>query len=963
MKSSINVRARRSNLAGASIAIFAIATSFSVSAMAQEGSQEDLAEAASSSNRPEDIVVTGSRIGRRDFNSSSPITTIDSGQIARSGDVTIEQTLNQLPQLQANNTSNVNAAGGSGTLTADLRGLGSSRTLVLVNNRRFAPADTSGVVDLASIPQSLISKVEVVTGGASAVYGSDAIGGVVNFILKDDFEGVTASYGFGVTERGDGEAHTFDLTVGGNFADGRGNVTLFGAYSKQKPVFQADRSFSAVSLFEGDGGLVPGGSSRVPGSVVFGDDLIYPDGRPAASCSAPIGAQFRENGTPTPFCLTEDAYNFAAPNYLMRPRERWQLAATAHYDLTDDIKWFGEAFYMNTVNNLQQAPGAVDFEDSPGTRTLSVPLNNPLLPNSVRNFLAANFDGDNDGIATLVGARRRFDETGPRKQIYDRDTFQIVTGLKGSLNDFRWELFYQYGKSSTDEQFVNQVSNLRIAQGLDVIAGANGPECRNSSFGCVPVNIFGFGSITPQAVNFLTPTAFTKTTVQRQVMGGNIAGDVFELPAGPVGAALGFEYRKESANYRPDATVASGELGSGIDGLPLAGSFDVFELFGETRVPILSETPFFHYLGLEAAARYSDYSTVGAVWTFKAGGEWAPIEDIRVRALFQRAVRAPNLIELYQGRSSGSQAYADPCDFRRAPSANVRTFCVGQGVPTSSINTFQQDDVVNTITGGNAALRQEKSDTITLGVVVQPRGIPGLSASLDYYKIKVDNAIDTISPQTIINLCFNKLDLADPSCQRIRRLSNGRISAVESFNANIATFKVDGLDAAVTYRFGLPDSVAMADGEASLTTRLLASWQFKREKQSSPGVAPTDCAGKFGGGICSGQGIPIVLGFKALAGIDYESGPVNVGIQGRYLGKSKPIDAGNVITAIKPRFYMDLTASLKISEHIEVNAAVDNLLGTKPPILGFNNGGDTNTDPAVFDVLGRRYFLRTTIKF
>jgi outer membrane receptor protein involved in Fe transport len=426
---------------------------------------------------------------------------------------------------------------------------------------------------------------------------------------------------------------------------------------------------------------------------------------------------------------------------------------------------------------------------------------------------------------------------------------------------------------------------------------------------------------------------------------------------------MGVEYRKEGANYRPDATVASGELGSGIDGLPLSGHFDVFELFGETRIPLLNEIPFFQYLGLEGAVRYSKYSTIGSVLTFKAGGEWAPIEDIRFRGLFQRAVRAPNLIELYQGRSSGSAAYTDPCDFNRVPSAAVKAFCIAQGVPAVSINSFQQDDVVNTISGGNASLRQEKSNTLTLGVVAQPRAIPGLSASLDYYQIKVDEAIDTITPQTIINLCFASLNISDPSCQRISRLSNGRIRAIESFNANIATFKVDGLDGALSYRFALPGSVSVADGEANLTARLNASWQFKREKQSSPTSAPVDCAGKFGGGICSGQGIPIVLGFKALAGLDYASGPLTVSLQARYFGKATPIDAANVVKEIKPRLYLDLASTVSVTQTVNFNFVVDNVLDTKPPVLGFNNGGDTNTDAAVFDVLGRRYFVRATVKF
>ncbi|SDE02021.1 TonB-dependent receptor plug domain-containing protein [Kordiimonas lacus] len=912
----------------------------------------------------EEVVITGSRIVRRDYTSPSPVATVGQEQVATSGAVTVEQILNEMPQLQAANTSNVNAPGGSGTLTADLRGLGSARTLVLVNGRRFAPSGAGGVVDLASVPQALIDRVEVVTGGASAVYGSDAIAGVVNFILKDDFEGMEAAYSYGFTEHGGGETHNAEITMGTGLGDGRGNAVLFASYTKQDPVFQSQRAHSETALFEEGDALVPGGSSRVPGTAVFGSNLIYPDGIANPGCDDSIGAIFGEGGQPGTFCWPADAYNFAAPNYLLRPRDRWQITGSANYEITDNITAFGEAFYMNTVNNLQQAPAAVDFEIVPGTATLPVPLNNPLLPRGVRDFLAANFDEDGDGVATLVGARRRFLETGSRQQIYDRNSFQVVGGLKGDVEGYNWELFYQYGRTSTDEELKNLVSNLRVAQGLDVVVDDDGNvTCRNETFGCVPLNIFGFDSITPEAAAFVTPTAFSKTVASRQVIGGSIAGDVFDLPAGAVGVAVGFEYRKESARYSPDATIQSGELGSGSDGLPLSGDFDLWEVFAETRVPLIADAPFAHYLGLEAAVRYSDYSSIGGVFTFKAGGEWAPVADLRFRALFQRAVRAPNLGELYAGQASGAVAYSDPCDVDRNPSEAVRNFCIAQGIPADTIDNFQEDDVTIGVFGGNPDLMEERSDTYTVGFVFQPSAVPGFSLSADYYSVDVDDAISSIGVQTTIDLCFDALDLNDPACQRIGRISNGKMNRVQSFNANIARFSVKGLDVQADYVFDLPDSVGVGGNSASLKTRALGSWQFQNEFVPFEGEAPTDCAGKFGGGACSGQGIPIVLGFKALVGMDYRSGPLGVSLQGRYQGSVDPINADNVIDKIDARIYADMAVSYQVSENVELMGIIDNLFDTKPPVIGFGNGGDTNSDPAVYDPLGRRFMVKARFSF
>ena len=396
----------------------------------------------------DEVVVTGSRLVRsRDLVAASPVQTIDVGTLADSGSITLEETVNQFPQLNPDNTGTVNQSGGTGVLSADLRGLGAVRTLVLVNGRRYIPADVTGLVDLGTIPDGLVERVEIITGGASAVYGSDAIAGAVNFILKDDFEGAQVRYQYGETSRGDGQGHKADMLLGVNTDNGRGNATVYAGYSRRDPVYMADREFSRQPLLENAAGeLVNFGSGNIPGGLIGisaanlsriqGVDLTNANG----ACPGAIqGVRFGDNGQPFPFCRPTEQYNYAAVNYLLRPLETWQITTTGHYDLAEKVQVYGEFYYTKKQNEFQQAPEAVSPTSSgrpTGTVAITNADTNPLYPQALRDFFAANrtfFDADGDGIFLVNSTSRRFEEFGPRNTSITSDSFNLTTGLRGDL--------------------------------------------------------------------------------------------------------------------------------------------------------------------------------------------------------------------------------------------------------------------------------------------------------------------------------------------------------------------------------------------------------------------------------------------------------------------------------------------------------------------------------------------------
>lgn len=931
---------------------------------------------------PTDIVVTGSRLQRTDLTAPSPITIVGQEDVQLSGNLTLEKTMNEFPQLASGNTSTVNNGGGAGVLAANLRGLGETRTLTLVNGRRFIPANSNGSVDLTSIPDALIKRVEVITGGASAVYGSDAIAGAVNFILDDNFEGLQMSAQAGISDRGDAASKKIDITFGADIGGGRGNVAISGAWAKQDPITQADRPFGRVPLAEINGALVYSGSGNIPGtrvplSLAQRNALVGVNMTPSGPCTSITGIRFGEGGTPMPYCQPEDTYNYAPFNLLQRPLERINFSALAHYDITDHITGYAEAFFVNARNNSKLAPDSfTPVTPGAASSTLLVPnyATSASLSPAVRDFFvnnAALFDPDGDGTAAVVGGGRRADELGTRDSFFERQSYAITTGLRGDFDigkqTWRWDAFYQYLRNRTDTRSEGVINQTRLSLGLDsIVNGAGQIVCRSGVPGCVPVSIFGLGSISPEAGAYLTPTRTSNDIFERQVAGASLSGTLFELPGGPVALALGVEYRKDSYQSTPSAMDLNKEYGAASSNA-LSGSFDVKEIFGEIRIPILSDTPFFDTLAIEGAARYSDYSTVGGVFTWKAGGEWAPVSWVRIRGAYNSAIRAPNISELFSATGQGFTGGTDPCARPNLTGADprsqqLRDFCVAQGVPAADIATFTQATLgLTQETGGNPNLTEEKSKTYTIGAVISPPFIPRLNITVDYFNVEVKGAITTINAQQTLNDCYTGFNADSPTCKSVFRLSSGQIDYVRTNQNNIGALKVRGLDVQGDYTLPLP---AALGEDATLRLTGVASWLFERSTQVLSTVAPQDCAGFYGAGCSTGTGGFIIPDFKLNLGASYSSGPLSIRGQARMIGGLKAFPTVNTIVKSAPAtWYFDLTSTFEINDNFTFFAGVDNLLDKMPPILGTTFVGDANVDVSLYDTLGRRYFAGVRMKF
>jgi iron complex outermembrane receptor protein len=929
----------------------------------------------------DEVVVTGSRLVRSDLSAPSPTTVITEDAVQLSGDATVESVLNELPQLSAGNNSSVNSAGGSGVLTANLRGLGATRTLTLVNGRRFIPANGAGSVDLATIPNALVRRVEVITGGASAVYGSDAITGAVNFILRDDFEGFEVGSQFAETSSSDGKTVTYDLLFGTNMGEDRGNITLYASHSTRDPVFMENRDFSRVPL---NAALGPSGSGNIAGGRVglsaaqmgalnvgqgAGVIPVGPEG-----CTLPVNSiRFAENGQVMRHCDPETLFNYAAGNYLLRPLDRSQLSALARYDINENVEAYSEVHYALAENEFQQASDSLSIVT--GTNPYFEVLNyatNPVLTPDVRALFVNNpaiFDPMGTGHARIPGGiARRMTELGLRNFAFERATVGSTLGLRGDFgvgeHSWQWDVFGQYHRSRTDETVRGTMSPARLSLGLNSTTnGAGQVVCVTVVLGCVPVNPFGFDAITPAAAAFITPARSSSDLFERVVAGGSLAGEFLPLPAGPISAAIGVEYRSDDYEYMPGATDLAREYGSASRGIT-RGRYDVSEVFAEVRVPLLADKPFFDTLALEGAVRYSDYSNFGSARTWRAGLEWGPTEWLRFRGAFNVANRAPAINELFAPITEGFSPGNDPCAAIRNPTQAQRDFCVSQGVPAAEINSFVQTALgFSQLSGGNPGLREETSETRTFGAVVRLPFLERFNVAVDYYQIEVEDAVATMNAQTTLDVCYQLLDANSEPCLAITRVAGtGQVFQVRASNSNIGSLSVEGIDLTIDYTFGLPGALSLGDDQAELGLMLHTGWLFERESQIV-GALPIDCAGFFGS--CTAQGAGGSPDFKALLMATYDSGPLMVRTQVRHIAglaplpsiaASTPVEAGSVN-------YVDLSGTFNFNDRLQIYAGIDNIFDEQPPLLTSSWGGDANTDVTMYDVIGRRYFLGLRAKF
>lgn len=973
-----------------SIAVLALAL-LSGPALAQDVEVEVGSEDEATQSSGQAIVVTGSRIRRRDLDSPSPLTVVSSREFELSGAVNVEQVINTLPQVVPGATAFSNNPGG-GVATLDLRGLGNQRTLVLVNDKRYIFFDPTQTVDLNTIPQFLIESVDVVTGGASAVYGSDAIAGVVSFRLRRDLQGLLTGGQYAITERGDGQRWNVNAALGTGIGDGDGHITIYGDYFRRSSISQADRSFSWQVLNENadDTGFVPGGSATVPGGrFVIPGQVVVPAGnglpsvtlaRGAGNFATANGALFTAPGQSRPYVSPDDAYNFAQDNFLQVPQERWLIGGYGEYRLADAANAYFELTYANNQVENELAP-------TPVTGNFAVATNNPFLSAADRAALAeadaneAQIDAArvarglaplyNDPGFVTVGVNRRVNDIVSRNASFERSAWRALVGVRGDLSDkLNYDAYYLYSRTRNSSLQIGNISRSAFAQALR--------ENR--------LNIFGPGTITDDLADEIAITAQNTVVSELQVAGASLSGELFDLGGGggPVGFAVGAEWRDVASEFIPDTALSSGDVIGFNAGQPTKGGYSVREIFGEVLVPVLADRPFIEELSLRGAARYSDYSLggVGGVFTWAAGAEWAPAADLRFRTQFQRAIRAPNVGELFGGQAQGFPPAIDPCSGRSAVASRtdaVRSLCIATGVPQALLfqNSVQPNSQIESLTGGNPDLSEETSETFTAGAVIRPSFARGLSVTVDYFAIRVDDYISQLGggTQGVLNLCYYSIqDESSEYCRAIRRDPNtGQIGGeflVTALNANIAALETSGIDLQVDYRSDL--GAGLVGDDASLDVSFLGTWTRKATFTAVADLPDeiTSCKGAFGSNCDPVFGDPVPE-FRFTARASLIDGPLTTSLRYRYIGKvtneriingvSDP--ASITVDSLRPKGYLDLTFAIAATDSIDLTLGVRNLFDTSPTSIDDSNDEQAGTYPSTYDVLGRDYFIALRMKF
>ncbi len=934
------------------------------------------------------IEVTGSRIKRADLETSSPVFVIDRQNIENSGAATVGEFLQRTPAIAGAATNpQVNNGGGAGAATVDLRGLGVNRSLVLVDGKRWigTVSNANGAVDINSIPMTLIERVEVLKDGASAIYGSDAIGGVVNFILRRDFEGLETSAYYGISSRGDAGTERYDATFG--MTGDKGNVVLGVSYDKEDSVSAADRAYSSqpYQLYAGEHGI--GGTSRiltgryvVPRSAATGVNLSDPncgsganvvltriDGRPGTSTS-----DFRC------FDNLNDVYNFQADGNLnLTPQERTAMFVSGNYQLSENVEAFVLGSWLKTESSFFIAPLPFD-----GRAAVD---NVPISGDSIYNPFGVD----------ITDARLRLRDFIPtRTTRFETDTYQITAGLRGNFGDssWSWDASYGYGRTPQSQSVRGYLYSpgLTDALGPSMIDPATGnPICvrtpgdpSTAIAGCLPVNFLGpppdpnspAGQAQLAALNLINPTITNTNENDLKVFNANITGDLFELPAGMVSLAGGVERREESASATSDflTLIPPGETVCLITQEActfgdIAGSFDVNEIYLEALVPLLADVPFAEKLNVSLGTRYSDYSNFGGTTNSKIGLEWKPLSDLLVRATYADVFRAPTIGDLYAPTIPSANTYTDPCNgYTGQPTPDPRA-CAG--VPTDG--SFQQSN--NQVTSFQVAdpnLQPEEGDVFTYGFVYSPGWLEGFSITADYWRVKLEQFITNLPENVMLNQCFN----FGRYCDTFIRDDSGDVAQMTNVIGNFGRLQSSGLDVGLRYLFAETGWGRFAwnlDASyiAEYNVRLLAD-DPDSDVGAFPGIPQsTGLAGTFVDNASSGFGN--LARWRALNDISWSLGNFSASLTTRYVHHvyeapdvADVTEPGYVAKRRVPSFTQtDLQIGYQFEElnNSSIQIGVRNLTDRQPPLIysGFN----ASTDMRTYDAIGRYYWMRWTAKF
>ncbi|HWJ69035.1 MAG TPA: TonB-dependent receptor [Sphingobium sp.] len=929
--------------------------------------QDDAATAPDASE--EAIVVTGSRIARSGFDTPTPVTVMGNERVQELNITNVADALNQLPSFRASGSpANVQSFGGNiGARVLDLRALGAPRTLVLVDGRRFVPSTSEGTVDINLIPSGLVQRTEVVTGGASAVYGSDAVAGVVNFILDHKFTGLKAEFQTGLSERGDDFNQFASITAGTSFADGRGRFVISGEYENNDGLADCYSARSWCAQERSIVGNTPAGTDGLPSSIITSNvhvSTMSPTGLINRSLGAdgkalyanvandPLrGITFTPDGTPRPF----EYGDFAGPLFMIGgeghernpylsslllkvPVERYSFYSSLGYELTDNVNAFLDVSYGHVKGTTYSST----YRDYNGSLIGNIKADNPYIPTEIHDVMVAN------NIAQLQVGRSWFDLGSP-KGVSRTGTFRAVAGLDGSFGSgWKWEVYYQYGQTNFRQDMSNDPINGNMLKAVDAVRNTNGDiVCRvnadsdptNDDAACVPINLFGENQFGQAARNYVLGTGFQTLVTKQQVAAANISGDLFNITSRPVSISVGGEYRRMTLNG--DTDPVSANLGFWVlNGQAVSGKQSVKEGYGEIVAPLLADLPFVRNLELNGAFRFTDYSDSGNVQTWKIGGIFEPVKALRFRVTQSRDIRAPNLTELRGPQQKSTIGLTDPK------------------------TGLQANPVV--IRGSNAALRPEKADSFTAGIIIAPEGefLSRMRLSVDYYNIQVKEAIGQLGAQTLVQRCE---DGATEYCPLITRDATDSVVQVNDVLLNANQLQTKGFDVEFAYRQPLGDAGA-------LDFRLLAT--IVQDLITIDSAGATDRAGQTGSRAGALLGVP---DYTLDGTLSYSRGPGRLTFHGRYIpaggynvafiGPDDPRYAVTLPTSVNNnripgRFYLDLSGSMKVyamnGQEIELFASINNLLDKDPPAMPSGNLG---TNQVLFDPIGRAFKVGARVRF
>ncbi|WP_135212290.1 TonB-dependent receptor domain-containing protein [Vitreimonas flagellata] len=991
---------RRSLFAGASVLAAAAAALTATPAVAQDEEEEA-------------IVVTGSRIARQDYVANSPIVTVGQEALEISGAQTVDTLINQLPQFAPGINQSANNPSNGGQANIQLRGLGANRTLVLLNGRRVVPSNSTTTVDVNVLPAQLVGNIEVVTGGASAAYGSDAVGGVVNFQLRE-FEGFEISAQYGISEESDGEQNSISAALGGEFDGGRGRAMFMASWDQREVIYNAARDFAA---FSGPSGASPLGNTVFEATnapleatvdATVGTSLLATNNLETfgfnqdgtlfsysnrVGFNSPGGIGFDGNNAAvypgSPIASADFAYTTGFLNYMVLPLERWNAFSSVEYDINPNLTAFGEFLYTQytSANELAATPAAA------GTG-FRVPTTNPFIPAELATLLASR--------PTPGGTFRldkRFTALGGRNAEERYNVSQTTFGLRGDLTEeWTFDVYASYGRMDRDTIQTGNVSRGAVQRLLSAADG--GASLCTGGF-----NPFGDQALSQSCVNYIGRTSKNVSVYEQRNVEATIQGSLFELPAGEIQVALGAGYREDSFEFIPDGSLSAAIsfqptgcgaatnpclTGNDVAGFnpanPLAGGTDVFELFGEILIPVIRDVPLAEEVNFTLGYRVSDYSTVGQVESYKGDVDWTMFDGLRFRGGIQRAVRAPSVGELFaiptlgfpsigNPLAAGVPAFSgDPCDSRSAyrsvtapagvgdqaaaSNTDIENLCVALGVPLAAINSYTfTNNQIPAVSGGNPDLLEETADTWNAGFVFTPRFdglLENLSVSVDYWNIEIEGIIGTVGVGTALDQCFNRNGTSNPTydsnnffCQLFTRdAGTGQMTDYAASNQNLGGLRTSGVDISLDWSHEV--------GPGDLGLNWIGSWLEESTNQPLPGGQWIDTTGTIANTVASAA-----PEWKWTGTLSYAVGPFSVAGRMQWIDEMQNFNVAS--QQIPQTTYYDLLGNWDVTDYLTLRAGVNNVTNEEPPV--YTTGVQANTDPATYDVVGRRFFVGLRARF